>query len=195
VSTGEVADAVGSFAGIKECNVYGVTVPGYDGRAGMASIVLDYKHGEGECKSTGPSTFGSDASVATTVTTPAPDVDFDFVGFYAHIRLNLAPFQQPLFIRFSEEMPITTTFKHRKVEFVSDGFDPSRARDALYFRDDSGLLSALASRSSSSGTASGDEPSARSRSNPRPGFVRLTPALYTLICNSSSSSSASTVRL
>ena len=39
VATGEVADAFGSVAGIKEVNVYGVVVPGADGRAGMAALV------------------------------------------------------------------------------------------------------------------------------------------------------------
>ncbi len=39
VSTSEVADAICEFPGIQEANVYGVTVPGADGRAGMASLV------------------------------------------------------------------------------------------------------------------------------------------------------------
>jgi len=39
VATSEVAEAISVFPGIKEANVYGVHVPGADGRAGMASIV------------------------------------------------------------------------------------------------------------------------------------------------------------
>jgi len=39
VSTTEVEEAVGQFEGVLEANVYGVTVPGHDGRAGMAAIV------------------------------------------------------------------------------------------------------------------------------------------------------------
>jgi fatty-acyl-CoA synthase len=39
VATSEVAEALGSVAGVKEANVYGVAVPGMDGRAGMAAIV------------------------------------------------------------------------------------------------------------------------------------------------------------
>ena len=39
VATGEVAEALGGVAGIKEVNVYGVVVPGADGRAGMAALV------------------------------------------------------------------------------------------------------------------------------------------------------------
>jgi fatty-acyl-CoA synthase len=39
VATSEVAEALSSVAGIKEANVYGVAVPGMDGRAGMAALV------------------------------------------------------------------------------------------------------------------------------------------------------------
>jgi fatty-acyl-CoA synthase len=41
VSTGEVGEALAAVPGILEANVYGVTVPGGDGRAGMASLVVD----------------------------------------------------------------------------------------------------------------------------------------------------------
>jgi fatty-acyl-CoA synthase len=39
VATSEVADALGAVPGIAEANVYGVPVPGQDGRAGMAALV------------------------------------------------------------------------------------------------------------------------------------------------------------
>ena len=39
MSTTEVEEAVGQFDGILEANVYGVTVQGRDGRAGMAAVV------------------------------------------------------------------------------------------------------------------------------------------------------------
>jgi len=39
VSTTEVEEAIGAFEGVLEANVYGVHVPGRDGRAGMAAIV------------------------------------------------------------------------------------------------------------------------------------------------------------
>ncbi|HWU26756.1 MAG TPA: long-chain-acyl-CoA synthetase [Rhizomicrobium sp.] len=41
VASSEVTDALGAIAGIKEANVYGVNVPGHDGRAGMAALVVD----------------------------------------------------------------------------------------------------------------------------------------------------------
>jgi fatty-acyl-CoA synthase len=41
VSTGEVGEALLAAPGIREANVYGVAIPGVDGRAGMASLVVD----------------------------------------------------------------------------------------------------------------------------------------------------------
>ncbi|KAI8910911.1 AMP-dependent synthetase and ligase, partial [Gorgonomyces haynaldii] len=40
VSTTEVAEAMSSYPGIEEANVYGVLVPGADGRAGMAALTV-----------------------------------------------------------------------------------------------------------------------------------------------------------
>lgn len=39
VATSEVSEALGVIPGVKEANVYGVAVPGKDGRAGMAALV------------------------------------------------------------------------------------------------------------------------------------------------------------
>jgi len=40
VSTQEVASILNRSPGVSETNVYGVTIPGHDGRAGMAAVVL-----------------------------------------------------------------------------------------------------------------------------------------------------------
>ena len=40
VSTAEVSEVIGDFPGILEANVYGVEVPGSDGRAGCAAIII-----------------------------------------------------------------------------------------------------------------------------------------------------------
>lgn len=39
VATSEVSEAISVYPGVKDVNVYGVSLPGYDGRAGMAMIV------------------------------------------------------------------------------------------------------------------------------------------------------------
>ncbi|MEC8144728.1 MAG: AMP-binding protein, partial [Pseudomonadota bacterium] len=41
VSTNEVGEIINGFDQVKFCNVYGVEIPGADGRAGMASITLN----------------------------------------------------------------------------------------------------------------------------------------------------------
>ena len=42
VSTIEVAETLARFSGVREAVVYGVAVPGHDGRAGMAALVVDW---------------------------------------------------------------------------------------------------------------------------------------------------------
>lgn len=55
---------------------------------------------------------------------------------YNSTQQNLAPYQRPLFLRFTEgEMELTSTFKHKKVELKKEGFDPSVINDYLYFRN------------------------------------------------------------
>jgi fatty-acyl-CoA synthase len=41
VATSEVSEVISVFPGILEANVYGVTIPGCDGRAGMAAVVTE----------------------------------------------------------------------------------------------------------------------------------------------------------
>jgi fatty-acyl-CoA synthase len=41
VATGEVAEVLATFPGVREANVYGVKVPNNEGRAGMAALVAD----------------------------------------------------------------------------------------------------------------------------------------------------------
>jgi fatty-acyl-CoA synthase len=41
VATSEISEAMAAFPGVKQANVYGVIVPGAEGRAGMASLVTE----------------------------------------------------------------------------------------------------------------------------------------------------------
>src|SRR6266480_4658503 len=41
VATSEVAEAICAFRGVTDANVYGVQIPGTEGRAGMAALVAD----------------------------------------------------------------------------------------------------------------------------------------------------------
>jgi fatty-acyl-CoA synthase len=102
VSTTEVAERLDEARGVLEANVYGVQCPETDGRAGMATLVVDDS--------------------------------FDLAAFQAHVDENLAPFARPIFLRIEPRIETTGTFKHRKMDLVRDGFDPSRVTAPLYVR-------------------------------------------------------------
>ena len=106
VSTQEVAEALAGFPGLLIANVYGVKVPGNEGRAGMAALVL------------------------------ADPAIFDGAAFYRHARARLPDYAVPMFIRLSEEPDMTTTFKLRKIELVRQGYDSALVDDPLFVRDD-----------------------------------------------------------
>ena len=104
VSTNEVAEVCNGSPGVLESNVYGVQVPGADGRAGMAALNIDG--------------------------------DFDLESFAGHVNANLARYQRPLFVRILDGgMQTTGTFKHQKVAYRNEGFDPSKTTDDLFYFD------------------------------------------------------------
>jgi len=103
VSTTEVAETISVFPGVLEATVYGVAVPGREGRAGMAAIVVD--------------------NVA----------EFDLAGLRAALAERLPAYARPLFLRFQPKLELTGTFRPRKVELVAQGFDPRRCGDPVYF--------------------------------------------------------------
>ncbi len=41
VASSEVSEAICAFPGVREAAVYGVSIPGADGRAGMSAVVID----------------------------------------------------------------------------------------------------------------------------------------------------------
>ncbi|WP_158914228.1 long-chain-acyl-CoA synthetase [Caulobacter sp. S45] len=100
VATSEVAAAVEACAGVVEACVYGVAVPGADGRAGMAAVVA----GEG----------------------------FELARLHAHLAERLPAYARPLFVRLTDELATTETFKLKKQALVEAGFDPARTRDPIY---------------------------------------------------------------
>ena len=78
-------------------------ITGTNGRAGMACIRVDRS--------------------------PA---DFDFQHLFGELRRQLPHYAVPLFLRLSEKMETTGTFKHRKAPLKDQGFDPARCSDSLY---------------------------------------------------------------
>jgi len=109
VSTVEVANVVSDLPWIEDANVYGVAIPGQDGRAGMACLVLMKDHRL---------------------------VEEDMAQLYRHCEDLLPNYARPRFVRVKGEMIITGTYKQRKVEVVKEGFDPAQCgKDPLYYID------------------------------------------------------------
>lgn len=62
-----------------------------------------------------------------------PNKEIDIDQLSNGIRGSLPAYARPLFIRFLKELPMTGTFKMKKVDLVSMGFDVNRTDDAIYF--------------------------------------------------------------
>ncbi len=105
VSTTEVTEALGAYEAAEMINIYGIEVPGHEGRAGMAAIQLK------------------------------PDMEFDPQTFYRLAEENLAAYALPQFIRVSDSSDLTTTFKLRKVDLQKQGFDLEQISEPLYVID------------------------------------------------------------
>lgn len=106
VSTQEVADALGDLPGLELINIYGVQVPGHEGRAGMAAVLM--QSGQG----------------------------FDPEAFYALTDRCLPRYAAPVFVRVSAAADLTSTFKLRKVDLQRQGYCPQACQDPLFIRDD-----------------------------------------------------------
>lgn len=107
VSTAEVADALGDLAGLELINVYGVQVPGHEGRAGMAAVLMQ------------------------------PGCDFDPQALYHLTEARLPRYAAPVFVRVTRSADLTASFKLRKVDLQRQGYCPARCNDPLYIRDES----------------------------------------------------------
>ncbi|KAF9388010.1 hypothetical protein CPB97_001739 [Podila verticillata] len=131
VSTAEVADTLGRVDGITSCTVYGVTIPGQDGRAGMAAIVLKNEYWELPIKQ--KKELEKSAVTICLVNERAVQELVDRLG--RHATKRLPSYAIPRFIRICEgELEITGTFKNKKVELRKEGFDVGKVQERLYWR-------------------------------------------------------------
>ncbi|KAF2454740.1 hypothetical protein BDY21DRAFT_352613 [Lineolata rhizophorae] len=97
VSTSEVATVFGNFPGIVEANVYGVEVPGHDGRAGCAAIYIPPENRE----------------------------IFDFAGLLQHAEAKLPRYAVPIFLRLLAELqPLHNNKPMNKGPLRKEGIDP-----------------------------------------------------------------------
>ena len=103
VSTMQVGFVVNSFYSVLDSNVYGVSVPFVEGRAGMVTM-----------------------SVAA---------NFSLTEFEQYLVSELSVHQIPYFLRITNQLQTTGTFKHQKEAFKSLGFDPKNFSEPVYFLD------------------------------------------------------------
>ena len=96
VSTNEVGEIISQTPGIEFANVYGVEIPGTEGKAGMAALVLNQNL-----------------------------VDSDQVTskLFANVRENLPVYARPVFIRILEDLPTTSTHKMQKNKLKEEAFN------------------------------------------------------------------------
>jgi len=102
VSTNEVGEIINGHPAVKICNVYGVEVPGADGRAGMAAITLE------------------------------ADQNFDAAEFASFVQEQLPAYARPVFVRVQPDLEVTGTFKLMKTELRKTGFDLNATDDPVY---------------------------------------------------------------
>ncbi|MHA2398866.1 MAG: long-chain-acyl-CoA synthetase [Promethearchaeota archaeon] len=103
ISTTEVEKVINKFDQVLFSTVYGVKIPGTDGRAGMAAIV--------------PST-----SVE----------DFNLKELCDLLKKNLPAYGVPIFLRLKSELTTTATFKLKKVKLKKEGFDLRKIDEPMY---------------------------------------------------------------
>ncbi|XP_074523054.1 long-chain fatty acid transport protein 2-like [Halichoeres trimaculatus] len=106
VATTEVADHLLVVDCVEEANVYGVKVPGHEGRIGMAALKLK------------------------------ENMDFDGKAAYQHVKQYLPSYARPRFIRLQNALELTGTFKQMKVKLAEEGFNPAVVTDPLFYLED-----------------------------------------------------------
>ncbi len=102
VSTMEVASIIGNFQSVTECVVYGVSVPGMEGQAGMAAIRVQEQ--------------------SFNLQSFSKFIGQNLASYQRPMFVRL----------LSNDIKITGTFKHQKREYRDEGYDPNRVRDPLY---------------------------------------------------------------
>ncbi|MFT5335930.1 MAG: citronellyl-CoA synthetase [Halioglobus sp.] len=105
VSTNEVAEVLNAHSQIDMANVYGVEVPGTEGRAGMVAFELD------------------------------DNVELDLEEFQTLVERDLPAYAQPVFIRVLRSTETTMTFKLLKGELREQAFHLDNVGgDIIYLR-------------------------------------------------------------
>ena len=102
VSTNEVGEILNGYHDVNMSNVYGVKIPGCEGRAGMVAFSLENRE------------------------------HFNWDEFSVYVENNLPKYARPIFVRIIEEMDTTGTFKLKKNDLREQAFDITSITDIVY---------------------------------------------------------------
>ena len=84
--------------------MYGVEIPNYNGKAGMANLILK-------------------DNVAA---------EFNLEHFYQQLAKQLPAYAIPVFLRFSSTVDKTDTFKHKKQQLKQEAYRPNLMQEEVY---------------------------------------------------------------
>ncbi|AGI25048.1 long-chain-acyl-CoA synthetase [Pseudomonas sp. MT3] len=104
VSTTEVENALGAFPVVEDAVVYGVEIPGTNGRCGMAALRL------------------------------RDGASLDGAQLAEHLDRELPAYAVPLFLRLLAQVETTGTFKYKKTDLKRSAYDPEQVSEALFVR-------------------------------------------------------------
>lgn len=107
VSTTEVESIINQYKDIDESVVYGVSVAGANGRAGMANLIFKPENAE----------------------------NFDFELFYNYLSKELPPYAIPIFLKISKQTTVTSTFKYQKNELKENAYHHYKKEDIYILID------------------------------------------------------------
>lgn len=122
VSTTEVSGALGSLPVIADVNVYGVTLPGHDGRCGCAAVVF-----KGSTR--GDVLEDTNGQTQDSLTVQALD------EIARCVEETLPYHARPIFVRVSDNIQATGTNKQLKNDLRNEGIDPSAVSASSGGRD------------------------------------------------------------
>lgn len=113
VSTAQVGEVLGHHPKVLEANVYGVSLPGHEGRAGCAAVTLDPSALDPSGRGCKDETLQSLATWCTN---------------------SLPRYAVPVFIRVVKELVVTGTNKQQKPKLRQEGVEPGKmGGDRVYW--------------------------------------------------------------
>ena len=102
VSTNEVAEVINAYDQVDMANIYGVEIPGIEGKAGMAALTLQ------------------------------PDQALDVTAFSEFAQRELSNFSRPVFLRIQKDADTTVTFKLFKGKLRKEAYHLGQTDDPIY---------------------------------------------------------------